>query len=72
MEVVKEKRWLFEQSTEVKKKIIVTEMKCRSSNIKKLWVLSEDIKNCYEVQKLGKKKDGYLNEVWNLTKNNSI
>ena len=43
MEVIKEKRWLFEQSTEVKKKIIVTEMKCRSSNIKKLWVLSEDI-----------------------------
>ena len=63
MEVIKEKRWLFEQSTEVKKKIIVTEMKCRSSNIKKLWVLSEDIKNCYEVWKLGKKKDGCLNKV---------
>ena len=38
-------------------------MKCGSSNKKKSWVKSEDIKNCYEVWKLGKKKDGYLNEV---------
>ena len=45
------------------KKIIVFEMKCGSSNKKKSWVKSEDIKNCYEVWKLGKKKDGYLNEV---------
>ena len=36
MEVVKEKRWLFEQIIEVKKKIMVTEMNCGSSNKKQV------------------------------------
>ena len=52
MEVVKEKRWVFERSMEVDKNIIVSEMNCGSSNKKKSWVLSKDIKNCYEVWKL--------------------
>ena len=67
MEVVKEKRWLFNRSLEVEKKMIVSETKYGSSK-KKSWVLSEDIKKCYEVWKLLKKKDGYLNEVWKLRK----
>ena len=63
MEVGKEKRWLFKRSIEVDIKIMVSETNCGSSNEKKSWVLSKDIKNCYEVWKLGKKKDGYLNKV---------
>ncbi len=49
MEVVKEKRWVFERSLEVEKKIKVSETNCGSSNKKKSWVKSKDIKNCYEV-----------------------
>jgi len=52
VEVRKEKRWVFERSTKVEKKIMLSKMNCGSSNKKKSWVLSNDKKNCYEVWKL--------------------
>jgi len=45
VEVGKEKRWVFEPSIEVEKKITGSETNCGSSNKKKSWVLSKDIKN---------------------------
>ena len=48
---LKKKRWGFEQSLEVEKKIMASETKYGSSKKKKSWVLSKDIKNCYKVWK---------------------
>jgi len=58
VEVGKEKRWVFEQSMEVDKNIIVSEMNCGSSNKKKSWVLSKDIKIVMKCGSCKRKKMG--------------
>ena len=71
VEVVKEKRWVFEQSMVVEKKI-VSETNCRSSDKKNhgFWVKIESI-----VTKCGSckiKKRGIWTKYGSLEKNNSL